>query len=89
MQYKDTSQQAFLIIYVRASQSPDSGPGGNSIRTRLHLIFQTHSYHSDLCAVCVEQTLLFYYNKSVVKIVFFLLHIDYNLYNQFYYKYNG
>ncbi len=24
-----------------------------------------------------------------VKIVFFLLHIDYNLYNQFYYKYNG
>ncbi len=25
-----------------------SGPGGNSIRTRLHLIFQAHSYHSDL-----------------------------------------
>ncbi len=24
-----------------------------------------------------------------VKIVFFLLHIDYNLYNQVYYKYNG
>ncbi len=26
---------------------------------------------------------------SVVKFFFFLLHIDYNLYNQFYYKYNG
>ncbi len=25
-----------------------SGSGGNSIRTRLHLIFQAHSYHSDL-----------------------------------------
>ncbi len=28
-------------------------------------------------------------NKSVVKMLFFLLHIDYNVYNQFYYKYNG
>ncbi len=27
--------------------------------------------------------------KSVVKLYFFLLHIDYNLYNQFYYKYHG
>ncbi len=32
------------------------GPGGNSIRTRLHLIFQVHSYHSDLRAVCVVHT---------------------------------
>ncbi len=32
------------------------GPGGNSIRTRLHLIFQAHLYHSDLLAVCVAHT---------------------------------
>ncbi len=33
-----------------------SGPGGNSIRTRLHLIFQVHSYHSDLRAAYVAHT---------------------------------
>ncbi len=33
-----------------------SGPGGNSIRTRLHLIFQAHSYHSDLRAAYVAHT---------------------------------
>ncbi len=26
---------------------------------------------------------------KVVKILFFILHIDYNLYNQFYYTYHG
>ncbi len=34
----------------------ESGPGGNSIRTRLHLIFQAQSYHSDLRAAHVAHT---------------------------------
>ncbi len=33
-----------------------SGPGQNSIRTPLHFVFQAHSYHSDLRAVCVAYT---------------------------------
>ncbi len=33
-----------------------SGLGGNSIRTRHHFVFQTHSYHSDLHMVCVAHT---------------------------------
>ncbi len=28
-------------------------------------------------------------NHGFIKILFFILHNDYNLYNQFYYKYNG
>ncbi len=33
-----------------------SGPGGNSIRTHLHLICQAQSYHSDLRAARVAHT---------------------------------
>ncbi len=41
----DTIDQRFSKSGLRSG----SGPGGNSIRT--HLIFQVHSYHSDLRAV--------------------------------------
>ncbi len=42
--------------FAKSGLRSGSGPGGDSIRTRLHFIFQAHSYHSDLRAVCVAHT---------------------------------
>ncbi len=44
---KGTPTSALLKVWT---------PVRNSIRSRLHFVFQAHSYHSDLCAASVVHT---------------------------------
>ncbi len=51
-----SSGKALYQGFSKSGLRSASGPGGNSIRTRLHLIFQAHLYHSDLRAAYVAHT---------------------------------
>ncbi len=58
LKYTHSSPNVYRVErgFSKSGLRSGSGPGGNSIRTRLYLIFQAHSYHSDLRVVCVAHT---------------------------------